>query len=136
MRRMINSSVKGLLVPSLIVAVVVCLLTVNSALAIRCSERSGKCTAELSLSVWDGIPTVICLKDVPVVEIIVTVKCKNSAPCTERVLKCGISTDGFSFTCGKVTHKFGLEAGAQWQDALRNCKVIEYKAGKGKGPKK
>lgn len=99
-----------------------------SAAGPTCYLLNNGCSAKMTLKPYTGSPTVPCLNGHPVVQIDTRTGCGQSFYGPVRVLRCGISSEGFSFTDQHgVLHSFTNIA--DWETALYgDCDVVLYSA--------
>ena len=92
-----------------------------------CNKSHGNCDANITISVWTGDPTAVCLIGKDVLEIIVNVNCSGQAAPRQRKLLCEVQSNSIVFDALGYTHTISLKGDANWGQAKLNCSLIKYK---------
>ena len=116
-----------LLVAALVAAV--CLVAIAPAAnAAVCNATHGNCDASVSLTVFTGVPTPVCLIGHPVVLIRVTVTCGGQSAGVFEKKICGIHSTPFVFEALGYEHTLKPNDGYDWEAILGGaCGELDYR---------
>lgn len=93
-----------------------------------CAIANDGCRAIIDTSIYTGPPPYpVCLIGVPLIQVDVTVTCKDGSGGSTSAVRCGILSDPVSFTVGGKTHIVYPDNGYDWEDTLTNCDALVYK---------